>query len=87
MLPSIPPAAALPSIPPSPPNPPSAPEFAPGGDHDQDMHRLTIQITESIEQMVRSRPSQWLWIHRRWPKPGDKIRSKRAKALAAQSET
>jgi KDO2-lipid IV(A) lauroyltransferase len=62
-------------------------EFAPGGDHDQDMHRLTIQITESIEQMVRSRPSQWLWIHRRWPKPGDKIRSKRAKALAAQSET
>jgi KDO2-lipid IV(A) lauroyltransferase len=60
-------------------------EFAPSGDHDQDMHRLTIQITESIERMVRARPSQWLWIHRRWPKPGDKIRSKRAKALAAQS--
>ncbi|HEY7978617.1 MAG TPA: lysophospholipid acyltransferase family protein [Rhizomicrobium sp.] len=61
-------------------------EFAPGDDHDQDMHQLTIKITESIEQMVRARPSQWLWIHRRWPKPGDKIRGKRAKALAAQSE-
>src|SRR6185312_10862385 len=61
--------------------------FTPCGDHDQDVHQLTMAITERIEQMVRSRPSQWLWIHRRWPKPGDKIRSKRAKALAAQSET
>ena len=61
--------------------------FTPSGDHDQDVHQLTIKITERIEQMVRSRPSQWLWIHRRWPKPGDKVRSKRAKALAAQSET
>jgi KDO2-lipid IV(A) lauroyltransferase len=60
--------------------------FATGGDHDQDIHQLTIKITERIEEMVRSRPSQWLWIHRRWPKPSDKIRSKRAKALAAQSE-
>ena len=61
-------------------------EFAPSGDHDQDVHQLTIKITERIEEMVRARPSQWLWIHRRWPKPGDKIRSKRAQALAAQSE-
>jgi KDO2-lipid IV(A) lauroyltransferase len=60
--------------------------FTPSGDHDQDVQQLTIKITERIEDMVRSHPSQWLWIHRRWPKPGDKIRSKRAKALAAQSE-
>lgn len=60
--------------------------FTASGDHDQDVHQLTIEITKRIEDMVRSRPSQWLWIHRRWPKPGDKIRSKRAKALAAQSE-
>jgi KDO2-lipid IV(A) lauroyltransferase len=60
--------------------------FTPSGDSDQDVHQLTIKITERIEEMVRSRPSQWLWIHRRWPKAGDKIRSKRAKALAAKSE-
>ena len=56
-------------------------EFTPTGDHDRDVHALTIKITEAIEQCVRYRPSQWLWIHRRWPKPGDKIRSKRAQAL------
>jgi len=60
--------------------------FTHSGDHDQDIHQLTIRITERIEEMVRKRPSQWLWIHRRWPKPGDKLRSKRAKALAAQKE-
>jgi KDO2-lipid IV(A) lauroyltransferase len=60
--------------------------FTPSGDQDQDVHQLTIEITKRIEDMVRSRPSQWLWIHRRWPKPGDKVWSKRAKALAAQSE-
>jgi KDO2-lipid IV(A) lauroyltransferase len=57
-------------------------EFTPSGDHDRDIHQLTIKITEAIEQMVRERPSQWLWIHRRWPKDGDRMRSKRAKALA-----
>jgi Kdo2-lipid IVA lauroyltransferase/acyltransferase len=57
-------------------------EYAPTGEHDKDIHALTIKITESIEQLVREKPAQWLWIHRRWPKEGDKIRSKRAKALA-----
>ncbi len=56
-------------------------EFAPSGDHDADIHQLTIRITEAIEQLVRERPSQWLWIHRRWPKAGDKVWSKRAQAL------
>lgn len=61
-------------------------EFKPTDDHDNDIHQLTIKITERIEAMVRARPSQWLWIHRRWPKPGDKMRSKRAKALAQSGE-
>jgi KDO2-lipid IV(A) lauroyltransferase len=59
-------------------------DFTPSGDHDRDILQLTIKITEAIEQMVRERPSQWLWIHRRWPKSGEKVRSKRAKALNAQ---
>jgi lauroyl/myristoyl acyltransferase len=47
--------------------------------------RAHDQINEKIEELVRERPSQWLWIHRRWPKPGDKPRSRRgleAQALA-----
>jgi Kdo2-lipid IVA lauroyltransferase/acyltransferase len=61
-------------------------EFTASNDHDGDVHQLTVKITERIEEMVRARPSQWLWIHRRWPKPGDRLRSKRARALAAKSE-
>ena len=60
-------------------------EFTPSGDHDRDIHQLTIKITEAIEQMVRYRPSQWLWIHRRWPKEGERIRSKRALELAEKA--
>jgi KDO2-lipid IV(A) lauroyltransferase len=60
-------------------------EFTPSGDHDRDIHQLTILITEAIEQMVRYRPSQWLWIHRRWPKEGERVRSKRALELAEKA--
>jgi KDO2-lipid IV(A) lauroyltransferase len=60
-------------------------EFTPTGDHDRDIHQLTIKITEAIEQMVRYRPSQWLWIHRRWPKEGERIRSKRALEMQSQN--
>jgi KDO2-lipid IV(A) lauroyltransferase len=47
------------------------------GNHDRDVLDLTTRINESIERMVRYRPSQWLWIHRRWPKPGDAPRTRR----------
>ena len=53
------------------------------GDEDRDVLALTIRINEVIEEMVRTRPSQWLWIHRRWPKPGDVPRSRRG--LEAQA--
>jgi KDO2-lipid IV(A) lauroyltransferase len=56
--------------------------FEASGDHDRDILVLTAKITEAIETMVRERPSQWLWIHRRWPKDGERLRSKRAQALA-----
>jgi KDO2-lipid IV(A) lauroyltransferase len=60
-------------------------EFVPSGDHDRDIQQLTNKITEAIEQMVRYRPSQWLWIHRRWPKEGERVRSKRALELAEKA--
>ncbi|MGH6879260.1 MAG: lysophospholipid acyltransferase family protein [Rhizomicrobium sp.] len=54
-------------------------EFAPTGDHARDVLALTVRINEAIEACVRCRPSQWLWIHRRWPKPGERPRSRRGK--------
>jgi KDO2-lipid IV(A) lauroyltransferase len=52
-------------------------EFTPTGDNERDTLALTVKINERIEELVRQRPSQWLWIHRRWPKPGDKPRTRR----------
>ena len=45
--------------------------FAPTGDHDADIAALTARINAAIEECVRERPSQWLWIHRRWTTPRD----------------
>jgi Kdo2-lipid IVA lauroyltransferase/acyltransferase len=46
-------------------------EFVPSGDHDADIAELTARINAAIEECVRERPSQWLWIHRRWTTPRD----------------
>jgi Kdo2-lipid IVA lauroyltransferase/acyltransferase len=41
--------------------------FVPGDDPDADILALTSTITRKIEELVRLRPSQWLWVHHRWP--------------------
>jgi KDO2-lipid IV(A) lauroyltransferase len=61
-------------------------EFAPSGDHARDVLALTTRINEAIEACIRHRPSQWLWIHRRWPKPGDRPRSRRGREAMALTE-
>ncbi|HUO91160.1 MAG TPA: lysophospholipid acyltransferase family protein [Rhizomicrobium sp.] len=55
-------------------------EFAPSGDERQDVHTLTCLINEALEKCVRHDPSQWLWIHRRWPtsREQDQVRGKRS---------
>ena len=55
-------------------------EFRPTGDHARDIVQLTQKLTDKIEDIVRERPSQWLWIHRRWPttREQDRIRGKRS---------
>ncbi len=57
--------------------------FEATGDHDRDVLALTQKINDAIEACVRARPQQWLWIHRRWPKLGDKPRSRRGKEAQA----
>jgi len=40
--------------------------FAPGGNADADVLRLTQQCNDVLEEWIRRYPDQWLWIHRRW---------------------
>lgn len=42
--------------------------FAPSGDINADTQALTDTINAELEAMIRKRPGQWLWLHRRWPK-------------------
>jgi KDO2-lipid IV(A) lauroyltransferase len=51
------------------------------GDPDKDVIQLTAAINAFVEERVRARPEQWLWIHRRWSDKGSKLR-KRAQALS-----
>jgi len=53
----------------------------PSGDHDSDVLALTAKLNAALETAIRKRPSQWLWIHRRWPKPGDKPFTRRARSV------
>ena len=50
-------------------------EFTPSGDQERDVLALTAEINETIERIVRARPSQWLWIHRRWQTPRDAVKN------------
>lgn len=39
------------------------------GDRQADIATLTTAINAKLEQWIRARPGEWLWLHRRWPKP------------------
>jgi KDO2-lipid IV(A) lauroyltransferase len=53
------------------------------GDPDRDLVEFTAAMTRFIEQRVRERPHEWLWIHKRWV-GGDAPLRKRAQAMSAQ---
>jgi KDO2-lipid IV(A) lauroyltransferase len=55
-------------------------EFTPSGDDRQDVHTLTCLINDALETCIRYKPSQWLWIHRRWPtsREQDRLGGKRS---------
>ena len=36
--------------------------------HDDEIARVTRTINETLENWIRDRPEQWLWLHRRWPR-------------------
>lgn len=51
-------------------------ELARTGDEELDVKINTAKFTKIIEDVVRARPDQWLWVHKRW-----KTRPPGAKAL------
>ena len=36
------------------------------GDQDGDMYRLTARMTQTVEDMIRQYPDNWLWFQKRW---------------------
>ena len=52
------------------------------GDRDRDLVEFTAALTRFIEDRVRERPAEWLWIHKRWVKENVPLR----KRAQAQSE-
>ena len=42
-------------------------DFPHTGDPHDDNRLLLIRINAQLEEWVRERPDQWLWVHRRWP--------------------
>ena len=36
------------------------------GDRDEDITAFTAAFTRCVEEMVRTWPEQWFWVHRRW---------------------
>ncbi len=38
------------------------------GNRAEDIKATVIKITEFIENQIRAHPTDWFWVHRRWPK-------------------
>ncbi len=42
-------------------------EVAPSGERQANVLALMTRVNALIEDWIRERPEQWLWVHRRWP--------------------
>ncbi len=43
-------------------------EYERTGHTGRDVYNLTVAINDAISADIKAHPSQWLWMHRRWPK-------------------
>lgn len=42
-------------------------DLAPSEDRQADVLRITTEVNSILEDWIRQRPAQWLWLHNRWP--------------------
>jgi KDO2-lipid IV(A) lauroyltransferase len=40
--------------------------FEPSGNEEKDIHDLTQQCTDALEEYIREKPEFWIWGHKRW---------------------
>ena len=43
-------------------------DYVPTEKLSDDVYALMTKVNQSLEDDVRARPGQWLWLHRRWKK-------------------
>ena len=43
-------------------------DLADTGDREADVRAAMRRVNALLEEWIRARPEQWLWLHRRWPK-------------------
>ncbi len=59
----------------------------PTGTVREDVVALTAAMTAALEELIRHRPEQWLWIHRRWKSLEEGALSGPPPALSQERET
>ena len=42
-------------------------EFINTGDREHDIKETMTRVNQVLEKIIRAKPQEWLWLHRRWP--------------------
>ena len=41
-------------------------EYENTGEEKEDLRRLTLQMTQLLEEVIREHPDEWIWFQKRW---------------------